>query len=50
MKSTTLYFQEGGSDKVYQASVEPSQGGWVVNFAFGRRGSTFSTGTKTPPR
>jgi bifunctional non-homologous end joining protein LigD len=47
MKSTTLYFSEGSSDKIYQVAIEPRQGGWVVNFAFWRRGSTLSTGTKT---
>ena len=46
-KSVTLYFREGSSDKVYQACVEPGGGGFVVNFAFGRRGSTLQTGTKT---
>jgi bifunctional non-homologous end joining protein LigD len=46
-KSITLYFREGNSDKVYQASVEPKEAGFVVNFAFGRRGSTLQTGTKT---
>lgn len=43
----TLYFQSGGSDKVYQCSVEEQAGGCVVNFAFGRRGSTLQTGSKT---
>ena len=46
-KSITLYFREGNSDKVYQAGVQPKEGGFVVNFAFGRRGSTLQTGTKT---
>jgi len=46
-KSITLYFREGGSDKVYQASLRPKGAGFVVNFAFGRRGSTLQTGTKT---
>ena len=45
--STTMYYREGTSDKVYQASIEPSGELFVVNFAFGRRGSTLSTGTKT---
>jgi predicted DNA-binding WGR domain protein len=44
---TTLYYREGSSDKVYQASIEPQGELFVVNFAFGRRGSTLSTGTKT---
>ncbi len=43
----TLYYREGNSDKVYQASLESKDGGFVVNFAFGRRGSTLNTGTKT---
>ena len=43
----TLYFREGSSDKVYQAAIEPQGELFVVNFAFGRRGSTLSTGTKT---
>ena len=46
--SITLYFKEGGSDKVYQCSVEEEPGGCVVNFAFGRRGSTLNVGSKTP--
>jgi len=43
----TLYYREGSSDKVYQASIEPEGELFLVNFAFGRRGSTLSTGTKT---
>jgi bifunctional non-homologous end joining protein LigD len=47
MEQITLYYQEGSSDKVYQASIEPRNGGYVVNYAFGRRGTTLQTGTKT---
>jgi bifunctional non-homologous end joining protein LigD len=43
----TLYYREGSSDKVYQAAIEPRGELFIVNFAFGRRGSTLSTGTKT---
>jgi len=43
----TLYYREGSSDKVYQASIEPRGELFVVNFAYGRRGSTMNTGTKT---
>ena len=43
----TLYYREGSSDKVYQAAIEPHGEGFVVNIAYGRRGSTMSTGTKT---
>jgi bifunctional non-homologous end joining protein LigD len=43
----TLYYREGSSDKVYQTSIESQGELFVVNFAFGRRGSTLNTGTKT---
>jgi bifunctional non-homologous end joining protein LigD len=46
-ESITLYFREGSSDKVYQAAIEPSGTGFVVNFAYGRRGGTLQTGAKT---
>ncbi len=43
-----LYFKQGSSDKVYHASIEEAgNNNFVVNFAFGRRGSTLKTGTKT---
>jgi predicted DNA-binding WGR domain protein len=48
MKSTTLYFKGGGSDKVYRAAIEQCGGGYLVTFAYGRRGSAMTTGTKTP--
>jgi bifunctional non-homologous end joining protein LigD len=44
---TTLYYRDERSDKVYRAAIEPRDGGYVVNFAYGRRGSTLNTGTKT---
>jgi len=47
MKSITLYFREGSSDKIYQTAIEPKNGGYTVTFAYGRRGSTLNTGTKT---
>jgi len=43
----TLYYREGSSDKVYQSAIEPADELFVVNFAYGRRGSTLTTGTKT---
>ena len=43
----TLYYRAGTSDKVYQTAIEPAGGHFVVNFAYGRRGATLSTGTKT---
>jgi len=48
MEHLTLYYRQGSSDKVYQASLEPADGGHVVRFAYGRRGTTLQTGTKTP--
>ena len=47
MNSVNLNYREGSSDKVYQASLQPKDSGWVVNFAYGRRGSTLTSGTKT---
>jgi bifunctional non-homologous end joining protein LigD len=47
LPSVTLYYREGSSDKVYQCSVEPAGERFVVHFAYGRRGSTLNTGTKT---
>lgn len=46
--TTSLYFREGSSDKEYHASIEPKDDGYIVTFAYGRRGNTLSTGTKTP--
>ena len=43
----SLYYREGSSDKVYQAAIEPAGDLFVVNFAYGRRGATLATGTKT---
>lgn len=47
MQSITLYFRQGSSDKVYRAAIEPKDDGFVVTFAYGRRGTTLQTGTKT---
>jgi bifunctional non-homologous end joining protein LigD len=44
---TTLYYREGNSDKVYHADIEPAGDGFHVTFAYGRRGATLQTGTKT---
>lgn len=46
-KTTSLYYREGSSDKEYHVRLEPKHDGFVVNIAYGRRGSTLSTGTKT---
>lgn len=46
-RATTLYCREGSSDKEYQLRLESAVGGFLVNFAFGRRGSALKQGTKT---
>lgn len=47
IKKISLYFKEGSSDKEYHTQLEEVEGGFVVNFQYGRRGSTLTTGTKT---
>ncbi|MDJ1482864.1 WGR domain-containing protein [Cytophagaceae bacterium YF14B1] len=47
MQSISLHYREGSSDKIYQVTLEPDGTGYLVNFAFGRRGTTLQTGTKT---
>ena len=48
MTQTTLYYREGSSDKVYQTWIETTAEGCIVRFAYGRRGTTLTTGVKTP--
>lgn len=43
----SLYYQQGPSDKVYHIQLEKAEGGYVVNFQYGRRGSALKSGTKT---
>ena len=47
LPNVTLYYREGNSDKIYQCQIEPAGERFTVNFAYGRRGSTLNTGTKT---
>jgi bifunctional non-homologous end joining protein LigD len=47
VQTVSLYFKNGASDKEYHASIDPQNGSYVVNFAYGRRGTTLQTGTKT---
>ncbi len=47
IQSTSLYFREGASDKEYHAAIEPKADGFIVTFAYGRRGNTLTVGTKT---
>ena len=46
-ESVALSYQEGASDKVYNAELVEQSTGFVVNFAYGRRGNSLVTGTKT---
>lgn len=45
--STSLHCREGNSDKEYHVAVEPDGEGYIVTFAYGRRGTTLTTGRKT---
>jgi bifunctional non-homologous end joining protein LigD len=47
IEQISLYYKDGGSDKVYQAQIEESNGAYIVNFQYGKRNSTLSTGCKT---
>lgn len=44
---TSLYYAEGSSSKEYHAEIVTVAGGNVVNFRYGRRGGTLTSGTKT---
>lgn len=46
-KTISLYYCNGSSDKEYRVWIEATAAGFLVNFAYGRRGSTLTTGTKT---
>jgi bifunctional non-homologous end joining protein LigD len=47
VQSVSLYYRDQRSDKVYRAWIDPVEGGYAVNIAYGRRGSALTTGTKT---
>lgn len=46
VESIALYFRDSHSDKVYNVSLEENLGTYTVNFSYGRRGSSLSTGSK----
>lgn len=48
VKAINLYSKKGGSDKVYQVQLDEKDGGFVVNFQHGKRGSSLRSDTKTP--
>lgn len=46
VESAHLYFQEGSSDKVYDARLETDGFSYSVHFSYGRRGGTMNEGYK----
>ena len=46
IKSIKLFFQEGTSDKVYNATIEEEEGVCTVRVEWGRRGAPLNQGTK----
>lgn len=48
MKKANLFFQSGNSNKEYHIQLVKADGGYVVNFQYGRIGNTLKEGTKTP--
>lgn len=49
IQQTKLFYKEGTSDKVYEIDLcELSDTEYIVNFRYGRRGSSLKAGTKTP--
>lgn len=47
IRQTQLHFREGNSDKVYEVDLCETSGQYLVNFRYGRRGSSLKEGTKT---
>ncbi|MBX3254750.1 MAG: WGR domain-containing protein [Chitinophagaceae bacterium] len=49
VKQTILFFKEGNSDKTYEIDLCDTGGDqYVVNFRYGRRGTSLKEGSKTP--
>jgi len=46
-ESIALFFKDERSDKVYNAELVEQSTGCIVNFAYGKRGNSLTTGTKT---
>lgn len=47
VRQTQLHFREGNSDKVYEVDLCETDGLYLVNFRYGRRGANLKEGTKT---
>ncbi len=48
IKSTSLFYKDGNSDKEYNVQILKEGDKFTVNFQYGRRNGTLQTGTKTP--
>lgn len=49
IRQSKLYYKEGNSDKVYELDLcQIAENSFLVNFRYGRRGSSLKEGTKTP--
>lgn len=46
--TVALFYSEGSSDKEYRVQVAARDDGFIVNFQYGRRGASLTSGTKTP--
>lgn len=47
VRQIQLHFREGNSDKVYEVDLCETDGKYLVNFKYGRRGANLKEGTKT---
>lgn len=43
----SLFYKDARSDKEYHAQLQAKDGGYVVNFQYGKRGGTLTEGSKT---
>lgn len=48
VKESSLFFTQGSSDKEYHCQIVECDGGYSVNFQYGRRGGPLQSGSKTP--
>ena len=46
-QTIALFYREGSSDKEYHVHLKERDGGWVVEFQYGKRGSALRSGAKT---
>lgn len=47
VEQISLAFKDAGSDKVYHTQIIQDGDGYLVNFQYGKRGATLTTGAKT---